>query len=162
MKRTIIKPDEERRMQRGHPRVCRGEIETVLGGYGQTEAELEPGACADVESSPFYPGGTKRPRPQFLGKAIVNPESRIVACVYSSSKEGFDKGFFKRRIREALEEVFSSPLRPGKAALSMPDGIVEKSDPVRELEGPPLFDGLIRGSFPAEGAVIAENGLLYD
>jgi 23S rRNA (cytosine1962-C5)-methyltransferase len=67
----------------------------------------------------------------------------------------------KAMILEALDEVLSSPLRPGKEAPGKPDGIVEKSAPVRELEGLPLYDGLVRGDFPEEGAVIAENGLLF-
>jgi 23S rRNA (cytosine1962-C5)-methyltransferase len=223
----------------------------VFAGCGQAEADLEPGECADVESSPFYPDKTKRLHPEFLGRAIVNPESQIVARIYSPSKEGLDKGLFKRRIREALErrldagcdlfrdsfrivfgeadflpglivdrfvgvpadsvktglfsesglsavssagtsvetaafrswlsvqflargmdlrketivealeEVLSSPLRPGKTALGGPEGIIEKSAPVRELEGLPLYDGLIRGRFPAGGAVIAESGLFF-
>ncbi|MDR0402262.1 MAG: class I SAM-dependent rRNA methyltransferase [Treponema sp.] len=242
MKRIILKTGEERRIQRGHPWVYRGEIETVLAGPGNprsAESEtgrqtvnLEPGECADVESSPFYPDKTKRPHPLFLGRAIVNPESQITARIYSPSKEGLDKGFFKRRIREALErrldsgldlfressrivfaeadflpglivdrfvgapglpgtagngvrswlsvqflargmdlrrdlilealnEVLSSPLGPGKEAPGKPEGIVEKSAPVRELEGLPLRDGLAAGSFPEEGAIIAENGLLF-
>ncbi|MDR3114691.1 MAG: class I SAM-dependent rRNA methyltransferase, partial [Treponema sp.] len=38
----------------------------------------------------------------YLGRALVNPRSKIIARIYSPSKEGIDKGFFKRRIREAL------------------------------------------------------------
>jgi 23S rRNA (cytosine1962-C5)-methyltransferase len=228
-----------------------GSAKTEPPGSGKNQkdpwADLEPGECADVESSPFYPDGTKRPHPQFLGRAIVNPESQIVARIYSSSKEGLDKGFFKRRIREALErrldsgcdlfrdsfrvvfgeadflpglivdrfvgvpadsvkagfpvedpieagspagtaafrswlsvqflargmdlrkativealeEVLSSPLWPGETALGGPEGIIEKSAPVRTLEGLPLYDGLIRGNFPENGAVIAENGFFF-
>jgi 23S rRNA (cytosine1962-C5)-methyltransferase len=68
------------------------EVECVLDGKGGAAAELAPGECADVESS----------RKQYLGRAIVNPNSKIIARIYSPSKEGLDKGFFKRRIREAL------------------------------------------------------------
>jgi 23S rRNA (cytosine1962-C5)-methyltransferase len=244
VKRIVLKAGEERRIRRGHPWVYENEIETVLAGRDSAKAgtqkdarvNLEPGECADVESSPLYPDGTKRPHPQFLGRAIVNPESRIVARIYSASKEGLDKGFFKRRIREALErridlgydpsrdsfrmvfgeadflpglivdrfvglpassaaeataeevgrhswlsvqflargmdfrkemilealeEVLSSPLRPGKETPGKPDGVIEKSAPVREREGLPLFDGLVRGDFPEGGVIIAENGLLF-
>jgi 23S rRNA G2069 N7-methylase RlmK/C1962 C5-methylase RlmI len=38
---------------------------------------------------------------RIIGRAFVNPNSKIVARVYSPSKEGAGKGFFKRRIREA-------------------------------------------------------------
>jgi 23S rRNA (cytosine1962-C5)-methyltransferase len=253
VKRIVLKAGEEQRIRRGHPWVYRSEIETVLAGHGQkaVEADLEPGECADVESSPFYPDKTKKAHPEFLGRAIVNPKSQIAARIYSPSKEGLDKGFFKRRIREALErrldagcdlfrdscrvvfgeadflpglivdrfvgipshagafaagglpaiagtsavgetsaetafrswlsvqflaagmdlrkqtilealeEVLSSPLGPGGTALGGPEGVIEKSAPVRELEGLPLYDGLVRGNFPENGAIIAENGLFF-
>jgi 23S rRNA (cytosine1962-C5)-methyltransferase len=65
-------------------------------------------------------------------------------------------------ILEALEEVLAAPLFPGKAALGLPEGIYEKSAArVRELEGLPLREGLLKGSFPPEGIVIFENGLPF-
>jgi 23S rRNA (cytosine1962-C5)-methyltransferase len=46
--------------------------------------------------------------------------------------------------------------------LGLPTGIVEKSGAkVRELEGLPLREGLIQGSFPGEGIVIFENGFPF-
>jgi 23S rRNA (cytosine1962-C5)-methyltransferase len=41
-------------------------------------------------------------RKEYLGRAFVNPNSKIRARIFSPSKEGVDVGFFKRRIREAL------------------------------------------------------------
>jgi 23S rRNA (cytosine1962-C5)-methyltransferase len=90
LKRIILKHGEEERILLGHPWVYGNEIDCVL--EGKEAAQLVPGECADVESS----------RKKYLGRAIVNPNSKITARLYSPSKEGIDKGFFKRRIREAV------------------------------------------------------------
>jgi len=90
LKRIILKPGEEERILLGHPWVYGNEIDSVL--EGKERAQLVPGECADVESG----------RKKYLGRAIVNPNSKITARIYSPSKEGIDKGFFKRRIREAV------------------------------------------------------------
>ena len=74
----------------GHPWVFDNEIARVLDGA--ESAALLPGEAADVESH-----GKK-----YLGRAFVNPNSRITARIFSPSKEGVDKGFFKRRIRTAI------------------------------------------------------------
>ena len=241
MKRIILKPGEEQRILLGHPWVYDNEISRVLAGPGPKPeaADLLPGELADVESSAR----------EYLGRAWVNPNSKIRARIYSPSKEGVDKGFFKRRIREAierrigplgyelrresarlvfaeadflpgliidrfvgwplealqaavtkrpfsfedaeaalgppvswlsvqflcwavderkelileaLEEVLAAPLSPGREPIGQPQGIVEKSGAkVRELEGLPLREGLVRGSFPAQGIVIFENDLPF-
>jgi 23S rRNA (cytosine1962-C5)-methyltransferase len=237
MKRIILKSGEENRILRGHPWVYGNEVDRILMGAGGFPAELEPGETADVESS----------RKRYLGRALVNPRSGIIARIYSPSKEGVDKGFFKRRFREAfarrtcrdlsrdssrmvfaeadflpglivdrfvgwpLEEAesrisgrplsfeavrsvlgkpaswlsvqfltFGMDMRrneilaaldevgdsipdnvPGEA-VGLPVGIIEKSAVrVRELEGLPLTEGIIRGSFPAGGILIFENGLPF-
>jgi 23S rRNA (cytosine1962-C5)-methyltransferase len=228
MKRIILKSGEEGRILQGHPWVYDNEAERVLDG--KTAALLRPGDCADVESC----------RQEYLGRAIVNPHSKIIARIYSPSKEGMDKGFFKRRIREALRrrtpfadfsrdsvrivfaeadflpgliidlftgwpvtevtstitrqpitfEAVQTALGPPKLWLAaqflawgmdsrremiidaMEDvlcamqmaaaGIIEKSaDRVRELEGLPHQEGLLRGEFPAGGFVIFENGFPF-
>ena len=231
MKRIILKPGEEKRILHGHPWVYGNEVEKILKGAGGAgvPAELEPGETADVESR----------RKQYLGRALVNPQSGIIARIYSPSKEGVDKGFFKRRFREAfarrtcrdlsrdsarmvfaeadflpgliidrftgwpLEEAESrirerplsfeavrSVLGPPASWLSvqfltfgmdmrrneilaaldevldeslgLPSGVIEKSAArVRELEGLPLREGLIRGEVPAGGVLIFENGLPF-
>jgi 23S rRNA (cytosine1962-C5)-methyltransferase len=93
MKRIIMKSGEDKRIRLGHPWVYDNEIAAILAGPGdETPVELVPGETADVESS----------RKEYLGRAICNPKSKIVGRIYSPSKEGLDKGFFKRRIREAL------------------------------------------------------------
>jgi 23S rRNA (cytosine1962-C5)-methyltransferase len=94
MKRIILKKGEERRIQRGHPWVFDNEVEAVLAGpAAQAEpTTLEPGEAADVESAGKV----------YLGRAFVNPHSKIIARIYSPSKEGADKGFFKHRFREAV------------------------------------------------------------
>jgi 23S rRNA (cytosine1962-C5)-methyltransferase len=231
MKRIILKPGEEDRIPAGHPWVYDNEVAAILAGPGEsTKTELESGECAEVESSPK---GRRQGGSPYLGRAIVNPHSHIIARIYSPSKEGLDKGFFKRRIREAIErrlqagydladesarivfgeadflpgliidryvgqpanpddgssprqswlciqflaygmdrrremilealnEVLAAPLRPNQPSLGVPSGILEKSAPVRELEGLPPRDGLISGSFPPEGMVITEKpGILF-
>jgi len=95
LKRIILKHGEEERILLGHPWVYDNEIDSVLEDRKPRtsgSAPLVPGECADVESG----------RKQYLGRAIVNPNSKITARLYSPSKEGIDKGFFKRRIREAV------------------------------------------------------------
>jgi len=106
LKRIILKPAEEDRILLGHPWVYGNEIDSVL--EGKEQAQLVPGECADVESS----------RKKYLGRAIVNPNSKITARIYSPSKEGIDKGFFKRRIREAvLRRLFFRDLSHESARL---------------------------------------------
>jgi 23S rRNA (cytosine1962-C5)-methyltransferase len=243
MKRIILRSGEEDRILRGHPWVYDNEVDCVLSGKGaggkaagnsgnsNTFTELlEPGECADVESA----------RKQYLGRAIVNPHSKIIARIYSPSKEGLDKGFFKRRIREALQrraafrdlsresarivfaeadflpgliidrfvgwplaeleaavtqrpltfELAQAALGPPQSWLSIqflawgmdcrremileaadealcaivesPTGIIEKTAPrIRELEGLPLREELIRGTIPLDGIVIFENGFPF-
>jgi 23S rRNA (cytosine1962-C5)-methyltransferase len=235
VKRIILKPGEEKRILAGHPWVYDNEVARILGPFGP--AELLPGELADVEST----GKT------YLGRAFVNPHSKIIARIYSPSKEGVDKGFFKRRIREALarrtmgpavdravdnryresarivfgeadflpgliidrfvgwplevleavvperpltfelaesrvgspqswlsiqflahgmdsrrEEILMALEEVLAAPLGLPTGIIEKSrTKIRELEGLPLREGIIRGSFPATGIVIFENGFPF-
>jgi 23S rRNA (cytosine1962-C5)-methyltransferase len=94
MNRIILKPGEEDRLLSGHPWVYDNEIAreipdpSMCAGGG-----LPAGGIADVESS----------RKRSLGRAFVNPNSKIRARIFSHSKEGVDRGFFKRRIRQAME-----------------------------------------------------------
>jgi 23S rRNA (cytosine1962-C5)-methyltransferase len=96
MKRIILKPREEKRIEAGHPWVYDNEVARILLPGGSA-GELSPGETADVESA----------HRTYLGRAFVNPHSRIIARIYSPSKEGVDKGFFKRRLREALDRRLS-------------------------------------------------------
>jgi 23S rRNA (cytosine1962-C5)-methyltransferase len=91
IKRIILKAHEERRILSGHPWVYDNEIAGVLDAQAKP-AVLEPGELAEVESS----------RKEYLGRAFVNPNSKISARIYSPSKDGVDKGFFKHRIRKAI------------------------------------------------------------
>jgi 23S rRNA (cytosine1962-C5)-methyltransferase len=246
MKRIVLKHGEEKRIRAGHPWVYDNEVGKIFDGIVTSKAPstgdhphavLLPGEIVDVESS----------RKTYLGRALVNPNSKIIARIYSPSKEGMDKGFFKRRIREAvsrridagfdlyresarlvfaeadflpgliidrfvgwsleelesvvspitfeaaeaalgppqswltvqfliygmdsrredilaaLEEVLVAPLGPGwDTILGQPAGIIEKSTAkVRELEGLPLQEGILRGSCPAGGIVLFENGFPF-
>jgi 23S rRNA (cytosine1962-C5)-methyltransferase len=227
MKRITLKPGEENRALAGHPWIYDNEVDRILegSGGGARPAELKPGELADAESS----------RKRYLGRAFVNPHSKIIARIYSPSKEGVDKGFFKRRIREALgrRQWCQAPFSSGRLLFGEADflpgliidrfcgwpladiedaacdpplgfeavqkrlgppsswlslqfliygidcrrdeilsaleevlepqaGIYEKSGArVRELEGLPLREGILRGGFPPEGIVIFENGFPF-
>ncbi|MDR3147525.1 MAG: class I SAM-dependent rRNA methyltransferase [Treponema sp.] len=263
MKRIILKPGEEGRILAGHPWVYDNEVWQVLdAGQGiPRQAEARKGDARQADLSALVPGDLAEletlyhGKPRYLGRAFVNPHSKIVARIYSPSKEGVDKGFFKRRIREAigrrllrggadegsynlaresarlvfaeadflpgliidryvgwalaeieervperpldyddtearlgppgswisvqflscamdrrreeiiaaLEETLAAPLSPVAAkALGAPLGIVERSPArIRELEGLPPREGLVRGFFPPGGLVIFENGLPF-
>jgi len=96
MKRIILLPGQERRLLAGHPWVFDNEVKSILGPEGP--AILEPGELVDVESS----------RKTYIGRAFANPNSKIVGRIFSPSKEGVDKGFFKARLRKALERRCST------------------------------------------------------
>ncbi|MDR2793151.1 MAG: class I SAM-dependent rRNA methyltransferase [Treponema sp.] len=91
MKRIILKKGEEKRILAGHPWVYGNEVLRIADK--NRGAELAAGETADIESEDKT----------YLGRAIVNPASKIIARIYSPSKEGLDKGFFKRRFREAAD-----------------------------------------------------------
>jgi 23S rRNA (cytosine1962-C5)-methyltransferase len=99
MKRIILQPGQEHRLLAGHPWVFDNEVKSVVGPDGIPKvcpeglAILEPGELVDVESS----------RKTYIGRAFANPHSKIVARLFSPSKEGVDKGFFKARLRNAVE-----------------------------------------------------------
>ncbi|MDR2808799.1 MAG: class I SAM-dependent rRNA methyltransferase [Spirochaetaceae bacterium] len=90
MKHIVLKPGEQQRICAGHPWVYDNEVDAVLDH--RRTALLQAGELADVESADR----------NYLGRAIVNPHSKILARIYSRSKEGLDKGFFKRRIRQSI------------------------------------------------------------
>jgi len=95
--RIILKKGEERRLLAGHPWVYDNEVGRLIGpgaeGRALTIENLESGAVVDVETD----------HKTYIGRALANPHSKIVARIFSPSKEGLDRGFFKRRIRSALE-----------------------------------------------------------
>jgi 23S rRNA (cytosine1962-C5)-methyltransferase len=104
----VLKRGEENRIRGGHPWVYDNEADHILDGGGR-DAALLPGETADVESS----------RKEYLGRALVNPASKIIARIYSPSKEGMDRGFFKRRIREAVNRRLEAGFDPGKESFRL-------------------------------------------
>ena len=102
MKRIILKKDGAFRIKKGHPWVWDNEIDRILDGPGNAEG-ICPSACPDAVLVPGEAADVESSNKEYLGRALVNPRSKIVARMYSRSKEGIDAGFFKRRIREALE-----------------------------------------------------------
>ncbi|GHV84312.1 hypothetical protein AGMMS50212_16520 [Spirochaetia bacterium] len=109
MKRLILNRGEENRIKAGHLWVFDNEVQKVLLSKGDESnlSELEAGETADIESC----------RKEYLGRAFVNPNSKIIARIYSRSKEGVDTGFFKQRIRRAMEERTSFDLNIESARL---------------------------------------------
>jgi len=84
--RIILKPHEDERIASGHPWVFDNEIAEVIGA-------AEAGDAVDVESHNKH----------YVGRGFYNPHSKIRVRVVSRSKDGIDSGFWKRRIRQALE-----------------------------------------------------------
>jgi 23S rRNA (cytosine1962-C5)-methyltransferase len=164
MKRIILKPGEENRALAGHPWVYDNEVDRILDGPGgkARPADLEPGELADVESS----------RKQYLGRAFVNPRSKIIARIYSPSKEGVDKGFFKRRIREALgrrqwrQPPFSGRLLFGEADF-LPGLIIDRfcGWPLADIEAascdPPLVYEDVHKKLGPPGSWLSLQFLIY-
>jgi 23S rRNA (cytosine1962-C5)-methyltransferase len=162
MKRIILKHGEEGRIRMGHPWVYDNEVDVVLSGPGDSHpAVLLPGETADVESS----------RKEYLGRALVNPNSKILARIYSPSKEGIDKGFFKRRIREAINRRVDSgfDLHRESARLVfaeadfLPGLIVDRfvGWPLKELESavllrPLTFDSAIAALGPPRSWLVVQ------
>ncbi|MFP3090222.1 class I SAM-dependent rRNA methyltransferase [Treponema sp. TIM-1] len=154
MKRIILKPGEEKRILGGHPWAYDNEVARVLapipGGFKPiTLEELEAGELVDVES------GHKT----YLGRGLANPRSRIVARIYSPSKEGVDKGFFKRRIRAALAgRLLGYDLRRESARIIfgeadfLPGLIVDRfvGWPLGEIEAGLTEEGPLRAGFSGE------------
>jgi 23S rRNA (cytosine1962-C5)-methyltransferase len=133
-------------------------LKPVPGGIRPVPAEeLEAGSLADVESS----GKT------YLGRAFVNPHSKILARIYSPSKEGVDRGFFKRRIREALDRRFGGPCA-GPAGGTGPGGFDPRRESFRLVFGEADFlPGLIIDRFvgwPREDLekAVAERPLCFE
>ncbi|MDR2802721.1 MAG: class I SAM-dependent rRNA methyltransferase [Treponema sp.] len=91
MTKIIVEKGEEKRIRAGHPWVYDNEVKYIVNGRDGGNTLLR-GEIADVETY----------NKKYLGRAFVNPDSKIIARIYSPSKEGVDEGFFKRRIRDAL------------------------------------------------------------
>jgi 23S rRNA (cytosine1962-C5)-methyltransferase len=96
-------------------------------------------------------------RPSFEGvQAVLGPPQSWLAIQFLAY--GMDSR--REEILAALEETLEHDgfIIPDGIPLGKPTGIIEKSAAkVRELEGLPLREGLVRGSFPANGIVIFEN-----
>ncbi len=84
--RVILKPHEDERIRSGHPWIFDNEIASV-------EGTAEAGSIVDVESANKH----------YVGRGFFNPHSKIRVRVITHSKDGIDAGFWKRRMREALE-----------------------------------------------------------
>jgi len=87
MNRIFLKDREEDRILLGHPWVYDNEI-------GRTQGDCADGEVAEILTKSGL----------FLGQAVVNRKSRIVARILTREREEtIDAGFFARRIRSAAE-----------------------------------------------------------
>jgi 23S rRNA (cytosine1962-C5)-methyltransferase len=103
---------------------------------------------------------TLRPLTFEAAEAALGPPRSWLAIQFLS----FGMDSRREEIIAALEEVLEQDgfIIPDDVPLGKAACIIEKSAAkVRELEGLPLREGLIRGNFPAEGIVIFENGLPF-
>lgn len=83
--RITLKKGEEERIVLGHPWIFDNEI-------ASTEGALESGLPVDVFSA----------KGKYLGRGLVSAQSKIRVRLLTRSKEGFDRGFFKRVVDQAL------------------------------------------------------------
>lgn len=86
MDRVILQPFEDLRLLQGHPWVYDNEIARV-------EGTPNAGDVVDVESA----------NKKYIGRGFFNPNSKIRVRLTTSSKDGIDRGYIKRRIKQALE-----------------------------------------------------------
>jgi len=86
MAKAILKATRETRVRSGHPWVFDSDVEKVIGDF-------EPGDVVSVESSK----GT------FLGKAFLNPISKIRLRMLTYHDEPVDAAFFRRRVQTAYD-----------------------------------------------------------
>jgi 23S rRNA (cytosine1962-C5)-methyltransferase len=84
--RVILRGGEETRIEAGHPWIYDNEIAEVQGSPA-------PAQVVDAESA----------RGRYLGRGFFNPASKIRVRLATRSKEGLDRGFWKRRVSEALD-----------------------------------------------------------
>jgi 23S rRNA (cytosine1962-C5)-methyltransferase len=84
---VVIKPGRERSLQRGHPWIMSGAVETVRGA---------PAAGATVEVS--------NGRGEWFARAAYSPSSQIRARVWSFNRdEPIDAAFFRQRLTAACD-----------------------------------------------------------
>lgn len=85
--KAVISPKGEKALRGGHPWVYSDEISQVVGDY-------ENGDLADVYST----------KNRFLGTGFINDNSKIrVRVISRNANDKFDRAFYGRRIRYALE-----------------------------------------------------------
>ena len=85
MNKLILKPGREKSLKRRHPWVFSGAVAKLTG-------EPEAGETIEIHSSDG----------EFLAVAACNPQSQIVARVWSWQRREIDAAFFRGRIERAL------------------------------------------------------------
>jgi 23S rRNA (cytosine1962-C5)-methyltransferase len=85
MPSVILKKGKERRLIAGHCWVYEGEIDRITG-------EPADGDAVDIRDH----------KDRFLGRGLLNTQSRITVRRFTTEKEEIDRDFFRRRIESAL------------------------------------------------------------
>jgi 23S rRNA (cytosine1962-C5)-methyltransferase len=186
----ILKPGREKSLQRRHPWVFSGAIQSV-------DEDLASGSTVNLLSS----------EKQFLAKAAYSPTSQIRARVWTFTDEPVNKEFFRKRIRAAIDSrstfQVSSHSNACRLIYAESDGLpglivdrygdvlvaqfltagteywkdtladlllaetgcaalYERSDAdLRELEGLPPQTGILRGHLPSFLFPVTENNLQF-
>ena len=86
MPSITLKPGRERSLLRRHPWIFSGAVLRVDDG-------IVPGSTIDIISSVG----------EYVARAAYSPQSQICARVWTFADEAVDAGFFRRRIRSALQ-----------------------------------------------------------
>ncbi len=86
MASLLLKPGREKSLLRRHPWIFSGAVQ-------QVDQSLASGATVDVLSS----------RGEFLARGAYSPQSQIRVRAWTFDDEAIDKGFFRQRIRAALD-----------------------------------------------------------
>ena len=84
--RVFLQPGRDRRVRDGHPWVFATEVERIEGAF-------DPGDIVDVASA----------RGRFIGRGYINPASQIIVRLLTRADEPIDEGFFRHRVREAVD-----------------------------------------------------------
>jgi len=87
MNKLILKPGREKSLKRRHPWIFSGAVARVTG-------EPVAGDTVEVHSASG----------EFIALAAYSPKSQIVARVWDWGKRDIDAGFFRERIRRAVQE----------------------------------------------------------
>lgn len=89
-----LQPGKERRCVAGHPWIYGGEIKSITG-------EPADGDAVEIHDH----------KDRYLGRGLINQQSRIIVRRFTTQKEELDSAFFRRRIEAAV--AYRKSVLPG-------------------------------------------------